>query len=116
MGILLRAGNLVREAWQNRPRYRQFAKLASKIPPSMRDIPVIHSFPAASNDGRVGPRRQGNKRMVSPYLRRRLRSLEEIGSEPLAEGRGLEAGGLSARLPAPADFRSEEPTPELQSP
>ncbi len=40
--------------------------------------------------------------MVSPYLRRRLRSLEEIKAEPRAEGCAV--GGLSPRRPALGDF------------
>ena len=44
--------------------------------------------------------------MVSPYLRRRLRSLEEIKSEPRAEGRAAAAGGLAVRRPAFGDFAS----------
>jgi hypothetical protein len=60
----------------------------------MRDIPAIHSFRSGARYGSLAaPGGEGRQSMISPYLRRPLRSLDEIKTR---EDRPAPAAGIRA--------------------
>lgn len=68
--------------------------IAWKMPPTTRDIPVIHSFHEPAIPGSLLATEDGGECKMSPYLKRRLRSLEEIKSQR----RGEAGADLSDRI------------------